>query len=130
MFDPSPDALTIPWLYLAAVTVRAASGRTWGVGQRWFGSGGLVAGQRERRRGEQHEGTGFGGDDPGGVTQVLVVDHDSEQRDHNTYRRRAEREQTGNNRWRSIGGLVGCRNARGGRDDENGQPGDQRESPQ
>jgi hypothetical protein len=94
VFDPPPDALTIPWLYLAAVTVRAASGRTWGVGQRWFGSGGLVAGQR----------------------------------DHNTYRRRAEREQTGNNRRRSIGGLVGCRNARGGRDDEAGQPGDQRES--
>src|SRR6478752_6547206 len=47
VFDPPPDALTIPWLYLAAVTVRAASGRTWGVGQRWFGSGGLVAGQRD-----------------------------------------------------------------------------------
>jgi hypothetical protein len=51
----------------------------WILGWWRFSSGRLVAGQRERRRGEQHEEPSFGDDGPRGVAQVLVVDHDPEQ---------------------------------------------------
>jgi hypothetical protein len=47
-----------------------------------------------------------------------------------THRRRADGEQTGDDRRPSIRGLVGRRDARGSHDEEAAQPGNQCERPQ